>query len=579
MPDTQAFAVDWTVTIQPEGDVSEDVAEITIIEESGGDSATVKLDTSKRPHALEEQRDISIRLDDGNTVKRFDGFTDSVSDDETRPVVTVDARTPIGVMDDATAVGVISESNLFRVIDAILDQSAGKVREISFDPSDLESTYGTFAGSTDFGKIDVAHVPGFSVNSEDFEQHETTNQGKEAEIRFDNYYNGTGNTYTMDITGNDDDGNTVKASIDLPPGDDPQEAFGDDIFKLALSGGNELWDEVTSISTDIPNSSGGDPEDGIWFGANIFNYVKTDWRLQLDNLTSVRQAIRRIVQYISGLDSARDWEFYVDNAADELIVQPEEEANPSTYVFREGDNVLKPVASRDLDGVRNFIKVVGAGDVNMWAWAYGGDFQWSLDNPFDTGEYPDAGVVYDSSPGNGQNDIDQINIRGEKLASNQFTSWFQAIEIGKKALREFYRTPVTGQAPTSGLHPATPGDRAEVFYPSRGIPQKVADNTYTIEKVETRVTPEEAKTLIDFGSSKPNLADQIGAGSSMIRNDISNNVAQYATSVTTTRQVQDDGSTSQDDFPIVGTLVSQNDDGTWQVETETGETFDNVRVI
>jgi hypothetical protein len=579
MPDTQAFAVDWTVTIQPEGDVSEDVAQISIIEEQGVDSATVKLDTSKRPHALEEQRDISIRLDDGNTVKRFDGFTDSVSDDETRPVVTVDARTPIGVMDDATAVGVISESNLFRVIDAILDQSAGKVREITFDPSDLESTYGTFAGSTDFGKISVAHVPGFGVNSEDFEQHETTDQGKEAEIRFDNYYNGTGNTYTMDITGNDDDGSTVKASIDLPPGDDPQEAFGDDIFKLALSGGNELWDEVTSISTDIPDFSSGDPDDGIWFGANIFNYVKTDWRLQLDSLTSVRQAISRIVQYISGLDSARDWEFYVDDAADELIVQPEEEANPDTYVFREGDNVLKPVASRDLDGVRNFIKVVGSKGVNMWAWAYDGDFQWSLDNPFETGEYPNAGVIYDSSPGNGQNDIDQINIRGEKLASNQFTSWFQAIEIGKKALREFYRTPVTGQAPTSGLHPATPGDLAEVFYPSRGIPQKVVDNTYTIEKVETRVTPEEAKTLIDFGSSKPNLADQIGAGSSMIRNDISNNVAQYATSVTTTRQVQDDESTSQDDFPIVGTLVSQNDDGTWQVETETGETFDNVRVI
>jgi hypothetical protein len=578
MPDTQAFSVDWTVTIQPEGDVSDDVSEITIIEEQGVNSATVKLDTSKRPHALEEQRDISIRVDDGNTVKRFDGFTDSVSDDETRPLVTVDARTAIGVMDDATAVGVIEADNLFRVIDALLDTSAGKVRELSFDPSGLESRYGTFAGATDYGNISIAHVGGFGYNEDSFEQRETSDQGKEAEIRISSYSNNTSTTYTMDITGNDADGNTVKASFDLPPGSAVQNAFGDDIFKLALSDGNELWDEVTSITTDIPNF-GSTSTSIVTMDAEIFNYVKTDWRLQLDKLTSVRQAISRIVQYISALDSARDWEFYVDDSVEELIVQPEEEATPSTYVFREGDNVLKPVASRDLDGVRNFIKVVGAEGVNMWAWAYGGDFQWSLDNPFESGEYPNAGVVYDSSPGNGQNDINQINIRGEKLASNQFTSWFQAIEIGKKALREFYRTPVTGQAPTSGLHPATPGDRAEVFYPSRGIPQKVADNTYTIEKVETRVTPEEAKTLIDFGSSKPNLADQIGAGSSMIRNDISNNVAQHATSVTTTGQVQDNQSTAQDNFPIVGTLVSQNDDGTWQVETETGETFDNVRVI
>jgi hypothetical protein len=579
MPDTQAFSVDWNVTIEPEGDVSDDVSEITIIEEQGVDSATVKLDTSKRPHALEEQRDITIIVDDGNTTKRFDGFTDSVSDDETRPLVTVDARTAIGVMDDATAVGVIEESNLFRVINALLDTSAGKVRELSFDPSELESQYGTFSGATDYGDINIAHVGGFGYNNEGFEQHETSDQGKEAEIRVDSYTNNTSTTYTMDITGNDADGNTVQASFDLPPGDDPQDAFGDDIFKLALSGGNELWDEVTSITTDIPNFGSGSTSI-VTMDAGIFNYVKTDWRFKLDSLTSVRNAISRIVQYISGLDSARDWEFYADDRANELIVQPESEQNPSTYVFREGGNVLKPVASRDLDGVRNFIKVIGANGVNMWAWAYGGDLQWSLDNPFDTGEYPNAGVKYGSSPGNGQNDIDEINIRGEKLASSQFTSWFQAIEIGKKALREFYRTPVTGQAPVSGVHPATVGDRAEVYYPSRGIPQKVADNTYTIEKVETRITPEEAKTLIDFGSSKPNLADQIGAGSSMIRNDISNNVAQYATSVTTSNQVNQEGDfTTLEGGGLVGTLVSQNDDGTWVVDGEDGNRYENVRVI
>lgn len=578
MADTQAFSVDWTVTIEPEGDVSEDVSEITIIEESGVNSATVTLDTSKRPHALEEQQDISILLDDGNITKRFDGFTDSISDDEERPVVTVDARTPIGVLDDGTAVGQIQADNLFQVIDGILDNSAGQIREVSFDPTDLEDEYGTFASSTDYGALNVSHVGFVDYNNEEFEQRETSSRGKEAEINWGSYTNNTSTTYTMDITGQDGDGNTVTASVDLPPGNSAQDAFGSESFKLALSGGNELFAQVDSISTDIPNFSGGSTS-VISFSASIFNYVKTNWNFKLDSLTSVRSAISRIVSYLSGIDAARDWEFYVDDANDELVVQPQEEQNPTTYVFREGDNVMKPVATRDLDGVRNFIKVSGAGSVNMWAWAYGGEFQWSLDNPFDTGEYPDNGVGYGSTPGGGLNDIDEINIRGERLASNQFTSFFQAIDIGKKALREFYRTPVTGQAPISGLHAASVGDRAEVIYPSRGIPQKVGDNVYQIEKVETRITPEKAKTTIDFGTSKPNLADQIGAGNSMIRNDISNNVAQYAQTVTTSKQVQDDQSTSADDMPIVGELVSQNDDGTWTVEGEDGNTYENVRVI
>lgn len=603
MPDTQAFSVDWTVTIQPEGDVSDDVVEITIIEEEGINSATVTLDTSKQPHALEEQEDISITVDDGNTTKSFDGFTDSIDDDDTRPVVTVDARTPIGVMDDSIAVGDISEDNLFQVIDAIVDTTAGEVREITFDPTDLESQYGTFGGSTVFGSLDVVYSDNFNYTEEDFEQQETSDEGKEAEIVFDFYDNNTGTTYTLDITGNDKDGNTVTASLDLPDAGDASTAFGDDTVKLALSGGNELWDEVTSISTDIPDNPGGT----ITFGASIQNYVKTDWDFSLNSLTSVRAAVSRVVQYMSGIDNATDWEFFVDQANDELIVQPTSDSIPERYVFREGDNVLKPVASRDLDGVRNFVKVLGQGGINFWAWAYDGDLQWSLDDPFESGEYPDSGVVYDSSPGGGQNDIDQINIRGEKLQSDTFTSYFQLIDIGKEALKQLYRTPVTGQAPVSGVHPATPGDEAEVFYPSRGIPQKVADNVYQIEKVETRVTPESAKTLIDFGSAKPTLADQMGAGSSMIRNDISNNVSKHTTTITSTKnsttektvmQVLQNFSSedveklsefvynisvedAQDraKFPITGTLDSQNSDGTWEVTGDDSNTYSDVEVI
>lgn len=575
MPDTQAFSVDWTVTIQPEGDVSDDVAEITIIEERGINSATVKLDASKQPHALEEQRDIHIRLDDGNTVKTFDGFTDSVSDGDTRPIVTVDARTPIGLLDDSTAVGVISEDNLFRVIDALLDTTAGKVRELSFDPSELEAEYGTFAGSTDFGKVDVTHNGKYGVNSDTFDSRETASQDTDAELRIHNYTNNTNTTYQLEIDGNDSDGNLVEATVDLPPADSATAAYGDDTIKLGLTGGNGMFDQVDSITTNIPNVTGSEV---ISMDANIFNYVKTDWRFQVDSLTSVRSAISSIVRYISGLDSARSWEYYVDDATDELHVQPESTSESAKYVFREGDNVLKPVASRDLDGVRNFIKVVGSNSVNISAWAYNGDYRWTLYPPFESGNYPSGGVKFDSSPGTGQNDIDQINIRAEKLTSPRITDWGQAIDIAKKALREFNRTPVTGQAPVSGLHPATPGDVAEVFYPSRGIPQKVSDNEYGVKKVETRVTPEAAKTVLDFGTSRPNLADQIRAGSTMIRNDISGDIAQMSTTIQATEQSGDE-STSEDSFPVVGTLQSQNDDGTWQVEAEDGTTYDNVRVI
>jgi outer membrane protein OmpA-like peptidoglycan-associated protein len=569
MPSTQAYSVNWTVTIQPEGDVSQDAAEIKIIqEENKPNSATVTLDTSERPHALEEQKDISITITDQNNTVTFDGYTDSVKDDEENPIVTVDAREADGLLKDATAAGSIDEDNLFQVIDAIVDTSAGKVREITFDPSDLESTYGTFAGSVDFGVIDIAHVQEFNVSNDEFNQHETASNGYEAEIRIDSYVNTTSVTYSADITGQDDDGNTVTASIDLPPGDSVEDAYGTDTFKLALSGGNQKWVQVDSITTDVSPGQ----YDIVSLGGQIFNYVKTDWNFSLANLTSVDEAVRRIVSYISGLDEARSWEYYV-NDFDELVVQPESTASPDRYLFREGDNVLKPAANRDLDGVRNFIKVNGSGSVNIWAWAYDGDLQWSLDNPFETGEYPDAGVIYDSSPAP-QNDIDQINLRAESLSSNTFTSFSQALDIAKEALEQFLRTPVSGQAPVPGVHPADPGDEAEVYYPSRGIPSKVASNIFRVKSVEYSVTPEAAKTAIDFGTSKRNLGDLIGSGGSLIRNDISNNIQQFSD-----RSGGTAGGGQAGGLLVVGTLQSRNDDGTWVVDGEDGETYNNVRVI
>jgi len=258
--------------------------------------------------------------------------------------------------------------------------------------------------------------------------------------------------------------------------------------------------------------------------------------------------------------------------SDELIVRPQTAASPDRYVFREGDNVLKPVASRDLDGVRNFIKVNGAGNVKVWIWAFDGDLQWSFDNPFDTGEYPGSGIIYESSPAP-QNDIDQINLRAESLSSRSFTSFSQALEIGKKALEQYLRTPVSGQAPIPGVHPADVGDEAEVYYPSRGIPAKVASNIFTVKKVEYSITPEAAKTTIDFGTSKRNLGDVIGSGGSLVRNDVSSSIQQFSD------RAGGDQAAGSGGLLVVGTLDSQNDDGTWTVTGEDGNTYENVRVI
>lgn len=571
MPSTQAYSVDWTVTIQPEGDVSEDVAEITIIEEEGKpEAATVLLNTSERPHALEEQRDISIELSDGNVTKSFDGFTDSVSDDAEQPTVTVDARQAGGLLRDITAAGSIDGSTLFHVIDGIVDTSAGKVREITFDPDNAASSYGTFAGDSDYGKIDIAHVPRFGVDYDRIQKHETTTRGKEVQLVIDNYGNSTNITYTCDITGLDADGTQVTASFDLPPATSAQDAFGSDTFKLALTGGNQKMVELTGVSTNVPSLNQGL---SVQLGGTVQNYVKTSWDFKVDSETTVYEAINRIVSYISGLDGATTWEFFVDSS-DELIVRPEPTAIPNRYVFREGDNVLKPVATRSLDGVRNMVKVSGSADVNAWAWAYDGDFyDESALHPFEDDSFPDSGFIWDANPGVTSNHVDDINLRGKALGSPTITSREQALDIAHKALREFIRTPVSGQAPTPGIHEASVGDQAEIYYPSRGIPAKVNNNVYSVKKVEYSVTPESAKTTIDFGMAKRNLGDMFQSGGSIQRQDISDSIRQFE------QNVGEDGDGGSDGLLVVGTLDSQNDDGTWEVSGEDGNTYSDVRVI
>ena len=129
MPSTQAYSVSWTVTVEPEGDVSADVTDITYTREDGNpNSVTVELDTSQRPHALEEQADITVILSDANDTVRFDGFVDDVDDSDSEPKVTLDARTPEGRLDDTTVVGTYNENNLWDVINGIVDTGPSRIR-------------------------------------------------------------------------------------------------------------------------------------------------------------------------------------------------------------------------------------------------------------------------------------------------------------------------------------------------------------------------------------------------------------------------------------------------------------------
>jgi len=575
MPSTQAFSVDWTVTVEPEGDVSDDVADITYTREDGNpNSVTVELDTSQRPHALEEQADITVILTDANDTVRFDGFVDDVDDSDSEPKVTLDARTPEGRLDDATVVGTYNENNLWDVINGVVDTGPSRIRGISYDAAAAKNEYGLFSGATDFGQVSVAHYGHFGVNSDNFDQHEVVNddRGKQAELQIENYTNNTATTYTMDITGKDAAGNTVAASLDLPPADDAQEAFGTDKIKLALSGGNQLWTEVNSVSTNVPDFNVGRNVVSL-YGA-VYNYVKTDWTYTAQQGTSTRNFLNRITSYIQSLDGGRSWEYLVDDKSDELIVRPEQTRSPSLYTFTEGQNVIRPVAKRNIDDVKNYVQVQGAGGVNVWTWAYNGSVytMWGYDNPHERGTFPDDTSdtytwKWKDSPAGGINDIDEIDLRATSVSDSSIQGWDQALAVAHEVFDKVYRTSVSGTAPVTGIMDVHPGDKAEVYYPSRGIPQKVTDNTYTVKKVEYQVSPDEVKTAIEFGTKRPTATETIG-------NAAVNEIIHR-------RKSRDSGGSNVvGGFdPVVGEITKINDDGTVNVSAENGETYKNVRIV
>ena len=589
MPQTQAYSVDWDVTVAGQN-VDRDVVEVTVNQtDDEPDSATVQLDTSERPHAVEEEDDMRVTLDDGNDVIEFRGRVDAVKDSKSEPLVTIDGREPAGELDDVSAVGDINEDNLFDVIDSVIDTSAGQVRGVTFDPGPLKSQYGTFGNSTVFGNLSIVHAAPFDVNEDTWNKQETTGgQGKSAELVIDSYVNTTSSTFQATLTGQDSDFNEVTATFDLPPGDDADDAYGTSKFKLPLSGGNGLLQEINSISTDVPTFSS-QTNRIVSMDASVKNYVKTDWDFKIEANNSVRDALNIVVGYISTVDNSRDWDFRVtapQTGTPELIVEPKAGGNTDRYVFTEGDNVLRPVANRSLDGVFNMVKVNGSQGTNAWFWAFNGTYYFSYDNPFESGEYPEAvGEEFGSSPG--FNDIDQIDMRATALDAPQVDDVFQASDLGEKALQELYRTPVSGVAETTGLHPADPGDEAEIYYPSRGIPAKVQDNVYDVKTVEYRVSTDEAYTKIDWGITEPSTSDMIkatsasfgggaGGGSSsftqFLRTDLSESLQKNITN-------QNNQNTTIQGGGLVGTITAKNSDGTFEVEAEDGTTYSNVRVI
>jgi len=575
MPDY--FSIGWDVSIQPEGDVSDDAIEVVLERNEEGNQATVILDTSETPHALEEQYQIQITLDDGNDSVEFTGWVDNVDDDAQKPIVTVDARSATGVMKDTSMVGNVDENTIFELLEGILDEGPSEIREITYDPSPYLAEYGNFQRDVDFGAIDVYKSGDETLYREEFEQREIANEPVEVQIIWDSYEN-THQDYVMEIYGETDAGQEVTTEVELPLGSGVNQVFDSRKQRLSFDSADRVV-KISGIQTNIPDQLS--PGNEVIFRADLFNYVRTDWFWNVGSNSSVYDAVRTLVSYLSATDQQNTWNFYVDDQSGELLLYTgDERQDSSEFTFIEGQNVTKPVVTRNLDGVRNMVKVRGAAGITVWAWAFKGDLRYSTESPFDANtsvSFPDGGTTFASSPQNGVNDIDEINIRAEQLKGARITSVAQAIEIAQRGLQNFIRTAVTGTAPRPGILDVHPGDIAEIYFPSRGIPQKVDDNRYEVQKVAYRVTPNDAKTEVDFGIRRPNVADMIRSGGGIMRTDLDSDINEFAQN--TPGGVGGGGSGDDGPFPVVGTLEKQKRDGTWQVKGEDGNLYDNVRVI
>lgn len=506
-----AYSANWFVRIQPEGNLTDDVARVTIVEEEDRlNSATVVLDESKRNHILEEGADMTVSVEEGTTDKIFEGQVDSVDDDVRRPRATVEGREPAAALEDASAVEVINKRSLFAVIDALVDASNSEVRNIFFDVGKHRDRYGFFANSTIFGKYEFDSA----TDTERFNTfQDVTNVSGDADrpIGFDfglhpvDYENDTGTDFELTVIGTDRNGDEVAAVLVLPTGQTSSvDAFGKERVRPdTTEGGTGRFHDITrfNINPDPATVSG-----TFRTRIDFVNFVPTTFTWTAQDNTSVRGAIREVLDVIEAEDG-RDWEQTVKPGG-ELLVRPVSQPNRTRFRAVERQNVQRPVANISLDDVGNFVHVSGKNQVEAWAYAWQGDFYSSTADPKTNGL--SIGSTFETSPGG--NDIDEIDLRNPDEANVQnenITDNEQARSVAERALESVYRTAVSGSAPYTGVKEISTDDELEVIYPSRGIPARVSSNIFDVKRVEWRMTDTEATTVADFEQRRTDADEAI----------------------------------------------------------------------
>jgi len=557
---SNTYSADLTVSVEAAGDVSDDVSSVTIVRQAdGANSVSITVDTSKRPHAFQELRDVDITVSSGGETVTFSGHIDSIRDQPDTPEATIDAREPEGVFDDVDLLGTITGTTLFDVIDMIVTQANRDFGSVSFDPEPLKSNYDVFSGDTVFGYTDIVHDPSESISKNGFtDSGSLSNDESELMLDFSGtfgtYVNNTSTTFQLTVDGTDVDGTSVTGAVDLPPGADAQSAFGTTTPKITQKGDTaiEKFTDVTGISTDISGVSG---DDEVTVQSKILSIVQTSFEFDAQDNVSARSGLDRVVNYISGL-AEEQWTYYV-NPSEELKVLPEAELNSRIVQAVEGDNVARPIATRDMDTVRNFIKVDGDDGVNAWAWAIDQEFRIAESNP--KGSLSSAGTQFDTPNDGGDNAIenssgpDGIGLRADVIQNGDWTNQVQVNALAKEELRERYPTHVSGTARYNELIDIRTTDKIEVYYPSRGIPARVSDNRFRAERVEYEISQDTLRTVVGFGTRT---------------------TTSEAVTILVERLLDDLVFT-----PVKGTVSEVNSDGTADIDAASGETYTDVDII
>lgn len=583
-----AYQVDWSVEVAGR-DISDSVVEIQVNHvKDGVDNAKIVLDRSERDFRISKDEQVVVRLTDNDTGTGYRGAIDAVKTDREDPILRLDTRHPAGTLDDLSAVGTVEGGTVFDAVDELITGQPN-VPGITFSPGNYDQYENSLQFDVTLAKLYPYVNPeagGNYLKIDTATSIETAPDGVIPAVHFlepEDYLNATGQTYTVVLNGRDGNGANVTAEFKLETGVDANAIYGPGGggFAIPVEGGNGRIAEVTSITTDLPDPADADNLPGrlVTGGIAIRAWQKNSWSWNAGSDTSVRDAIEQMLAYISTQDPRNDWDYRVSaptNGTPELRLSPGTTDEQATYVMTEGVDVRQPVADVSVDGIYNYVKVNGRDDVNAWAWAYDGDWYVDAVDPIDSGAYPDSpqfGSIF-RSPG-GVNDVDDIGLRAIQIQAPSASNPFVAGDLAELALSEYYRSPISGTSTVPGIHQADPGDKAEIYYPSRGIPGRTVDNVFEIKTVEYTVSDRVAETKIDWGLPEPVLADMVkSAGSGGLGAATRDDVKQSVQSkVNVQEQLEAESNI------VVGTLQSQNDDGTWTVDGRDGVTYDDVEII